>query len=141
MSITDSLTKIRMSALKETRNKLGHSSVWTADEKIMYKDEGNTNVKVYFDWYSGKQKLCYRKIEIVFDFDGIIFFICFVLSFWKRGSPRWPYFILYLYPCFRSITFFIKNNKTSKVSIFLTIFFYTQLKQMIQLFLVKTRNQ
>ena len=49
MSITDRLTKIRMSALKETRNKLGHSSVWTADEKIMYKDEGNTNVKVYFD--------------------------------------------------------------------------------------------
>ena len=141
MSITESSAKIRMSALKETRNKLGYSSVWTADEKIMYKDKGNTNVKVYFDWYSGKQKLCYRKIEIVFDFDGIIFFICFVLSSWKRGLPGWPYFSLYLYPCFRSITFFIKNIKTSKVSIFFIIFFYTQLMQMIQLFLLKTRNQ
>ena len=36
MSITDSLTKIRMSALKETRNKFGFSSVWTADGKILY---------------------------------------------------------------------------------------------------------
>ena len=49
MSITESSARIRMSALKETRNKLGYSSVWTADEKIMYKDKGNTNVKVYFD--------------------------------------------------------------------------------------------
>ena len=49
MSITDSLTKIRMSALKETRNKFGFSSVWTADGKILYDQEGDTKTKVYFD--------------------------------------------------------------------------------------------
>ena len=49
MSITESLTKIRMSALKEARNKFGYSYVWTADGKIVYKDEGNTRAKVYFD--------------------------------------------------------------------------------------------
>ena len=49
MSITESLTKIRMSALKEARNKFGYSSVWTADAKIMYREEGDTKAKVYFD--------------------------------------------------------------------------------------------
>ena len=49
VSITESLTKIGMSALKETRNKFGYSSVWTADGKIMHKDEVDTKVKIYFD--------------------------------------------------------------------------------------------
>ena len=38
-----------MSALKEARNKFGYSSFWTVDGKIMYKDEGDTKTKVYFD--------------------------------------------------------------------------------------------
>ena len=49
-SITESLTKIRMSALKEARNNFGFSSIWTADGKILYKEEGDTDTKVYFDW-------------------------------------------------------------------------------------------
>ena len=49
MSITESLTEIRMSALKEVRNKFGFSSVWTADGKILYNEEGDTKTKVYFD--------------------------------------------------------------------------------------------
>ena len=49
ISITKSLTKIRMSALKEARNKFGYSSVWTADGKIMYKDKDDTTAKAYFD--------------------------------------------------------------------------------------------
>ena len=46
MSITESLTKIRMSALKEARNKFGYSSVSAADGNIMYKNEGDTKAKV-----------------------------------------------------------------------------------------------
>ena len=49
ISITENLTKIRMSALKEARNKFGDSSVLTADGKILYKDKDNTKTKVYFD--------------------------------------------------------------------------------------------
>ena len=49
MSITEILTKIRMSALKEARNKFGFSSVWTTDGKIIYKEEGDAKIKVYFD--------------------------------------------------------------------------------------------
>ena len=49
ISITESLTKIRMSALKEARNKFWYNSVLTADGKIMYKDESDTKAKVYFD--------------------------------------------------------------------------------------------
>ena len=49
MSVSESLTKIRMSALTEARNKFGYSSVWTADGKIVYKEEGDTKAKIYFD--------------------------------------------------------------------------------------------
>ena len=49
MTITERLTKIRMSALKEARNKFGFSSIWTADGKILYKEEGDAQTKVYFD--------------------------------------------------------------------------------------------
>ena len=49
MSITESLTKIRMSALKEARNKFGFSSVWTADGKILYKEEGDTKTNILID--------------------------------------------------------------------------------------------
>ena len=49
MSINESLTKIKMSALKEARNKFGFISVSTADGKILYKEEGDTKTKVYFD--------------------------------------------------------------------------------------------
>ena len=75
ISISKSLTKIRMNALKEARNKFGYSSVWTSDGKIMYKEESNTKAKIYFDWHSGKQKLFYRKTGFAFDFDGIILFL------------------------------------------------------------------
>ena len=49
MSIIESLTKIRMSALKEARNKFGYSNPRTVDGKIMYKNKGDTKVKVYTD--------------------------------------------------------------------------------------------
>ena len=49
MSITESLRKIGMSGLKKARSKFGYSSVWTADRRTMYKVEGNTKAKVYFD--------------------------------------------------------------------------------------------
>ena len=49
MSITESLRKIEMSGLKKARSKFGYSSVWTADRRTMYKVEGNTKAKVYFD--------------------------------------------------------------------------------------------
>ena len=66
-----------MSALKEARNMFEYSSVWTADVKIMYKDEDDIKFKVYFDIYSGQQKLCHRETEIVFDLDGdLSLFVC-----------------------------------------------------------------
>ena len=81
MSITDSLIKIRMSALKETRNKFGFSSVWTADGKILYDQEGDTKTKVYFDWYSGKQELCYRKNRVFFLLMASIYFYLNTVSY------------------------------------------------------------
>ena len=47
ISITKSLTKIRMSALKETRHKFGYSNVWTVDGRIMDTDDGNTKAIVF----------------------------------------------------------------------------------------------
>ena len=72
MSITEILTKIRMSA-----QKFGFSSVCTVDGKIMYNDEGDTKTKVYSDWYSDKQELCYGKNRVSFWFLWYRFiFIC-----------------------------------------------------------------
>ena len=49
MRITEILIKIRISALKEARNKFGFSSAWTADGTILYKEEGDTKTKIHFD--------------------------------------------------------------------------------------------
>ena len=45
MPIIESLTKIRMNALNEARNKFKYSSVWTADGMTLYKDEGDVRPK------------------------------------------------------------------------------------------------
>ena len=47
--MTDRKTKIRMSALKETRNKFRYNSVWASGRKIMYKGEGDTKAKAHYD--------------------------------------------------------------------------------------------
>ena len=49
MSTIESLSKIRMSALRDAKNKFRFSSVWTAGRKIMYKEEVDTKTKVYFN--------------------------------------------------------------------------------------------
>ena len=37
-----------MSALNRARNMFGYSSVWSADGKITYKDEGEAKARVLF---------------------------------------------------------------------------------------------
>ena len=76
MSITVSLTKIRMSALKEARSKFRYSNVWTADGKITYKEEGDAKAKVYFDWYSGKQCCVTEKQELFLILMALFLFVC-----------------------------------------------------------------
>ena len=58
MSVTKSLTKSKMTLLKEARNKFGYNGVWITNQKIINKNEGDTKAKLYVDCYSGKQKLC-----------------------------------------------------------------------------------
>ena len=50
ISVTESLTKKRMEALKKARKDHGLENVWSSEGKILYKDvsEGN-KIKVYFD--------------------------------------------------------------------------------------------
>ena len=50
ISVTESLTKKRMEALKKGREDHGFENEWSNEGKILYKDinEGNKN-KVYFD--------------------------------------------------------------------------------------------
>ena len=62
----------------------------------------------------------------------------FYLERWARqGDPIHPISL----SLFRSITFWLETIRTSKILIFLIIYFYTQLVQMIQHFFLKTRNQ
>ena len=48
-SITESLTKRRMAELKEAREKHGFHDVWTSDGKILYKDNSDNKIKVFYD--------------------------------------------------------------------------------------------
>ena len=47
ISISESLTKLRLMKLKEARDQYTFANVWTQDGKIMFKDDNK--VKVYFD--------------------------------------------------------------------------------------------
>ena len=95
VAIAESLTKIRVSALKQVRTKFGYSRVWTADGKIMYKDEDDIKFKVYFDIYSGQQKLCHGETEIVFDLDGDL--SLFVVEIFTKYSKTISYFVFLIH--------------------------------------------
>ena len=72
-----------------------YSSVWTADVKIMYKDEDDIKFKVYFDLYSGQQKLCHGETEIVFDLDGDL--SLFVVEIFTKYSKTISYFVFLIH--------------------------------------------
>ena len=48
ISITESLTAKRIKILNEAREKIGFTSVWTSDGKILYKCPTDSKVKVYY---------------------------------------------------------------------------------------------
>ena len=49
MSITESLTGLRMSKLKEARDEFGFRNVWSTDGQILYKKEGSDQTRVYYE--------------------------------------------------------------------------------------------
>lgn len=49
VSITESLTKRRMEALNDARKSHGFENVWSSDGKILYKDQQEDKIKIYYD--------------------------------------------------------------------------------------------
>ena len=49
MSITESLTPLRMEMLKKAREEYTIQNVWTSDGKIMFKDTTDNKVKIYYN--------------------------------------------------------------------------------------------
>ena len=49
MSITESLTGLRMSMLKEARDEFGFRNVWSTDSRILYKEEGSDQTRVHYE--------------------------------------------------------------------------------------------
>ena len=50
ISITESLTRYRMSVLNEATEKYGFKNVWTYDGRILYKDNNDRQkIKIYYD--------------------------------------------------------------------------------------------
>ena len=50
ISITESLTRYRMSVLNEAREKYGFKNVWTYNGRILYKDSNDgQKIKTYYD--------------------------------------------------------------------------------------------
>ena len=48
VSITESLTKTRMEALKRIQEEFEFYNAWTYDEKIIYKDVNDNKIKTYY---------------------------------------------------------------------------------------------
>ena len=49
MSITERLTGLRMSMLKEARDEFGFRNVWSTDSRILYKEEGSDQTRVHYE--------------------------------------------------------------------------------------------
>ena len=49
ISITESLTSLRMEKLTKARNEYGFQNVWSSDGKILFKENGQGKAKVYFE--------------------------------------------------------------------------------------------
>ena len=49
VSITESLTAHHVAKLKEAKEKIGLENVWSNDSRILYKDNGDDKIKIYFD--------------------------------------------------------------------------------------------
>ena len=61
ISISKSLTKLRLIKLKEAREQYLFANVWTQDGKIMFKDDNK--VKVYFDLSMDSKLRCFTLME------------------------------------------------------------------------------
>ena len=81
MSITKSLTEIRMRALNEARDKFRYRSVWKADKKIMYKVMAMQVAKFILTDIVASSSWVTEKAEIVFHFDVIILFLFVLVIF------------------------------------------------------------
>ena len=49
LSITESLTKLRLEKLKEAKDEFGFKNVWSTDGRILFKDEGSDQTRVYYE--------------------------------------------------------------------------------------------
>ena len=47
-SVTESLTSLRMTKLKDARDEYGFNKVWTSDGRIMVMEEGSAKPKVIY---------------------------------------------------------------------------------------------
>ena len=62
MSITESLTGLRKSKLKEARDEFGFRNVWSPDGWILYKEEASDQTRVYYEYFvTFELVLRYRK--------------------------------------------------------------------------------
>ena len=46
-SVTESLTSLRMTKLKDARDEYGFKKIWTSDGRIMVMEEGSAKPKLY----------------------------------------------------------------------------------------------
>ena len=51
--ITGSLTAHPVVKLKEVKEKFGFKNGWSNESRIMYKDNGDGKIEIYFDWHCG----------------------------------------------------------------------------------------
>ena len=76
ISVTESLTSLRMTKLKDARDKYGFNKVWTSDDRIMVMEGGSTKPKVTRGWLLNQ-------------------WLCCVIHYGKRHSFLWRFYKKY----------------------------------------------
>ena len=61
-SVTECLTSLRMTKLKDARDEYGFKKIWTSDGRIMVMEEGSAKPKVIHGWLLNQWKLCFAII-------------------------------------------------------------------------------
>ena len=58
ISVTESLTSLRMTKLKDARDEYGFNKVWTSDDRIMVMEKGSAKPKVIYGWLLNQWLCC-----------------------------------------------------------------------------------
>ena len=72
ISVTESLTSLWMTKLKDARDEYGFNKIWTSDGRIMVIEEESAKPKVIYGWLLNQWLCCVLHYEKIHSFLGVL---------------------------------------------------------------------